>query len=215
MSATSRVQLRLDGEPRPICVHAWDIRFVGDRAHNRTFGSAGGGQWLSSLRTRRSGRVRRCGGLAMVVLRHVVAPRGGRGLRLRSGSHWPGLAGGGERPGREGRARRPGSALGIQGCRPLQVFREPAPLPGRGWRGLRRSDEAAFSVLNVADLPTVRAACDAAIDTARPPASTAVQMAAALFARGYLIEAEPGPGRRLTTAVASGQDRAALFAEGG
>ena len=81
MSATSRVQLRLDGEPRPICVHAWDIRFVGDRAHNRTFGSAGGGQWLSSLRTRRSGRVRRCGGLAMVVLRHVVAPRGGRGGR--------------------------------------------------------------------------------------------------------------------------------------
>ena len=46
-----------------------------------------------------------------------------------------------------------------------------------------------FFVLDVADLPAVRAARDAVIDTARPPASTAVQVAA-LFAPGYLIEAE-------------------------
>jgi len=38
-----------------------------------------------------------------------------------------------------------------------------------------------FFVLDVADLPAVRAARDAVIDTARPPTSTAVQVAA-LFA---------------------------------
>jgi enamine deaminase RidA (YjgF/YER057c/UK114 family) len=44
-------------------------------------------------------------------------------------------------------------------------------------------------VLDVADLPAVRAARDAAIDVTCPPASTAVQVAA-LFAPGYLIEVE-------------------------
>ena len=44
-------------------------------------------------------------------------------------------------------------------------------------------------VLDVADLAAVRAARDAVIDTTRPPASTAVQVAA-LFAPGYLLEAE-------------------------
>lgn len=44
-----------------------------------------------------------------------------------------------------------------------------------------------FFVLNVADLPAVQAARDAVIDTARPPASTAVQVAA-LVAPGYLLE---------------------------
>lgn len=44
-------------------------------------------------------------------------------------------------------------------------------------------------VLDVAHLPAVRAARDAVIDTTRPPASTAVQVAA-LFAPGYLIEAD-------------------------
>ncbi|HEX4833496.1 MAG TPA: RidA family protein [Trebonia sp.] len=46
-----------------------------------------------------------------------------------------------------------------------------------------------FFVLDIADLPAVRAARDAAIDVARPPASTAVQVAA-LFVPGYLIEVE-------------------------
>jgi enamine deaminase RidA (YjgF/YER057c/UK114 family) len=44
-------------------------------------------------------------------------------------------------------------------------------------------------VLGIADLPAVRTARDAVIDTARLPASTAVQVAA-LFAPGYLLEAE-------------------------
>ena len=44
-------------------------------------------------------------------------------------------------------------------------------------------------VLDVAYLPAVRAARDAVIDSARPPASTAVQVAA-LFVPGYLIEIE-------------------------
>jgi enamine deaminase RidA (YjgF/YER057c/UK114 family) len=46
-----------------------------------------------------------------------------------------------------------------------------------------------FFVLDVADLPALRSARDAVIDTARPPASTAVQVAA-LFAPGYLLEVE-------------------------
>jgi len=46
-----------------------------------------------------------------------------------------------------------------------------------------------FFVLDVAHLPALRAARDAVIDTARPPASTAVQVAA-LFAPGYLLEVE-------------------------
>ena len=47
----------------------------------------------------------------------------------------------------------------------------------------------AIFLLDVADLPAVRTARDAVIDTARPPASTAVQVAA-LFAPGYLLEVE-------------------------
>lgn len=46
-----------------------------------------------------------------------------------------------------------------------------------------------FFVLDVADLARVRAARDAVIDTSRPPASTAVQVAA-LFAPSYLLEVE-------------------------
>jgi enamine deaminase RidA (YjgF/YER057c/UK114 family) len=46
-----------------------------------------------------------------------------------------------------------------------------------------------FFVLDVADLPAVRAARDAVIDVTRPPASTAIQVAA-LFAPGYLLEVE-------------------------
>jgi enamine deaminase RidA (YjgF/YER057c/UK114 family) len=46
-----------------------------------------------------------------------------------------------------------------------------------------------FFVLDVADLPAVRDARDAVIDTTRPPASTAVQVAA-LFAPGYRLEVE-------------------------
>ena len=46
-----------------------------------------------------------------------------------------------------------------------------------------------FFVLDVAYLPALRAARDAVIDTARPPASTAVQVAALAFP-GYLLEVE-------------------------
>jgi enamine deaminase RidA (YjgF/YER057c/UK114 family) len=44
-------------------------------------------------------------------------------------------------------------------------------------------------VLDIAYLPALRAARDAVIDTTRPPASTAVQVAG-LFAPGYLLEVE-------------------------
>ncbi len=46
-----------------------------------------------------------------------------------------------------------------------------------------------FFVLDIAYLPALRAARDEVIDTARPPASTAVQVAG-LFAPGYLLEVE-------------------------
>jgi enamine deaminase RidA (YjgF/YER057c/UK114 family) len=46
-----------------------------------------------------------------------------------------------------------------------------------------------FFMLDVEDLPALRAARDAVIDTSRPPASTAVQVAA-LVAPGYLVEVE-------------------------
>jgi enamine deaminase RidA (YjgF/YER057c/UK114 family) len=44
-------------------------------------------------------------------------------------------------------------------------------------------------VLDIAYLPALRLARDEVIDTARPPASTAVQVAG-LFAPGYLLEVE-------------------------
>ena len=59
----------------------------------------------------------------------------------------------------------------------------PGSVTGRGHASLT------FFVLNVADLSAVRAARDAVIDTARPPASTAVQVIA-LFAPGYVLEVE-------------------------
>jgi enamine deaminase RidA (YjgF/YER057c/UK114 family) len=46
-----------------------------------------------------------------------------------------------------------------------------------------------FFVLDIAYLPAVRAARDAVVDTTRPPASTAVQVAG-LVLPGYLIEVE-------------------------
>jgi enamine deaminase RidA (YjgF/YER057c/UK114 family) len=55
--------------------------------------------------------------------------------------------------------------------------------------GLADVVKLTFFVLDVADLPVVRAARDAVIDTTRPPASTAVQVAA-LVAPGYLLEVE-------------------------
>jgi enamine deaminase RidA (YjgF/YER057c/UK114 family) len=46
-----------------------------------------------------------------------------------------------------------------------------------------------FFVIDVADLPAIRRARDEVIDVTRPPASTAVQVAA-LFAPDFRIEIE-------------------------
>ena len=62
-------------------------------------------------------------------------------------------------------------------------------MPDSGRAGFGDVVKLTFFVLDVADLPAVRAARNAVIDTARPPASTAVQVAA-LFAPGYLLEVE-------------------------
>jgi len=70
-----------------------------------------------------------------------------------------------------------------------QVFENLRRCLAEAGAGLGDVVKLGLFVLDVAHLPAVRAARDAVIDTTRPPASTAVQVAA-LFAPGYLIEAE-------------------------
>jgi len=53
--------------------------------------------------------------------------------------------------------------------------REPSPLPGAGRCGFDDVVKLTFFVLDVADLPAVRAAREAVIDTASPPTSTTVR----------------------------------------
>ena len=125
----------------------------------------------------------------MAVLQHVVTPEGvaaGRGYsQVVTGRGRLVVVSGQIAPDERGELVGPG---------------DPAEQARQVFENLRRCLAAAgadfgdvvkltFFVLDVADLPAVRAARDAVIDTARPPASTAVQVAA-LFASGYLLEAE-------------------------
>jgi len=70
-----------------------------------------------------------------------------------------------------------------------QVFENLRRCLASAGAGFRDVVKLGFFVLDVAHLPALRAARDAVVDTARPPASTAVQVAA-LFAPGYLLEVE-------------------------
>jgi hypothetical protein len=74
--------------------------------------------------------------------------------------------------------------------RRLHSYRHGPPKAAwRAWSAYLYGARCTKNVLDAADLPAIRAARDAVIDTARPPASTAVQVAA-LFAPGYLLELE-------------------------
>ena len=70
-----------------------------------------------------------------------------------------------------------------------QVFENLRRCPAAAGAGFCDVVKMTFLVLGAADLPAVRAARHAVIDTDRPPASTAVQVDA-LFAPGYLLEVE-------------------------
>jgi enamine deaminase RidA (YjgF/YER057c/UK114 family) len=125
----------------------------------------------------------------MVMLQHVVAPEG-----VAAGSGYSQVVTG------RGRLVVVSGQIAQDERGELVGPGDPAAQARQVFENLRRCLAAAgagfgdvvklnFFVLNVADLPAIRVARDAAIDTATPPASTAVQVAA-LFAPGYLLEAE-------------------------
>ena len=78
---------------------------------------------------------------------------------------------------------------GDPGAQARQVFENLRRCLAQAGAGFADVVKLTFFVLDVADLPAVRAARDAVVDTARPPASTAVQVAG-LVAPGYLLEVE-------------------------
>ena len=125
----------------------------------------------------------------MVMLQHVVAPEG-----VAAGSGYSQVVTG------RGRLVVVSGQIAQDERGELVGPGDPAAQARQVFENLRRCLAAAgagfgdvvklnFFVLNVADLPAVRVARDAVMDTASPPASTAVQVAA-LFAPGYLLEVE-------------------------
>jgi enamine deaminase RidA (YjgF/YER057c/UK114 family) len=125
----------------------------------------------------------------MTVLRHVAAPDGvaaGRGYsqvvtgrgRLVVVSGQIALDNAGELVG-------PGDPA----AQARQVFENLGRCLAEAGAGFGDVVKLTFFVLDVAHLPALREARDAVIDTARPPASTAVQVAA-LVAPGCLLEVE-------------------------
>jgi enamine deaminase RidA (YjgF/YER057c/UK114 family) len=126
---------------------------------------------------------------AMVVLQHVVTPEGvaaGRGYSQV-------VAGRGRLVVVSGQVAQDeyGELIGAGDpeAQARQVFENLRRCLAEVGAGFGDVVKLGFFVLDVADLPAVRVARDAVIDTSRPPASTAVQVVA-LFAPGYLIEAE-------------------------
>jgi enamine deaminase RidA (YjgF/YER057c/UK114 family) len=125
----------------------------------------------------------------MVVLQHVVAPDGvaaGRGYsQVVTGRGRLVVVSGQVAQNERGELVGPGDPA----AQARQVFENLRRCLAQAGADFGDVVKLAFFVLDVADLPAVRAARDAVIDTARPPASTAVQVAA-LFAPGYLVEVE-------------------------
>ena len=125
----------------------------------------------------------------MTVLRHVAAPEGmaaGRGYsHVVTGRGRLVVVSGQVAQDSRGELVGPGDA----GAQARQVFENLGRCLAAAGAGFSDVVKFGFYVLDIADLPAVRVARDAVIDTARPPASTAVQVAA-LFAPGYLIEVE-------------------------
>ena len=133
--------------------------------------------------------MRRRGERAMAVLRHIAAPEGvaaGRGYsQVVTGRGRLVVVSGQVAQDERGELVGAGDAE-VQARQVLENLRRCLAEAGAGFGDVVK---LGFFVLDVAHLPAVRAARDAVIDTTRPPASTAVQVAA-LFAPGYLIEAE-------------------------
>src|SRR5580698_6752240 len=127
--------------------------------------------------------------MTMVVLQHVAAPDGvapGRGYsQVVAGRGRPVGVSGQVAQDENGELVGPGDPA----AQARQVFENLRRCLAQAGAGFDDVVKLAIFVLDVAHLPAVRAARDAVIDTTRPPASTAVQVAA-LFAPGYLIEAE-------------------------
>jgi len=124
----------------------------------------------------------------MVVLQHVAAPDGvaaGRGYSQVVTGRGRLVVSGQVAQDESGELVGPGDPA----AQARQVFENLRRCLAQVGAGFGDVVKLTFFVLDVADLPAVRAARDAVIDTARPPASTAVQVAA-LFAPGYLLEVE-------------------------
>ena len=125
----------------------------------------------------------------MTGLRHMAAPEGvaaGRGYsQVVTGRGRLVVVSGQVAQDEHGGLVGPGDA----GAQARQVFENLRRCLAEAGAGFEDVVKLTFFVLDVADLPAVREARDAVVDTARPPASTAVQVAA-LFAPGYVLEVE-------------------------
>ena len=125
----------------------------------------------------------------MTVLRHVAAPDGvaaGRGYsQVVTGRGRLVVVSGQIAQDSAGELVGPGDPA----AQARQVFENMGRCLAEAGAGFGDVVKLTFFVLDVAHLPALREARDAVIDTARPPASTAVQVAA-LAAPGYLLEVE-------------------------
>jgi len=125
----------------------------------------------------------------MAMLQHVAAPEGvaaGRGYsHVVTGRGRLVVVSGQVAQDERGELVGPGDAA----AQARQVFENLGRCLAAAGAGFGDVLKLGIFVLDVADLPAVRAARDAVIDTDRPPASTAIQVSA-LFAPGYLLEAE-------------------------
>lgn len=125
----------------------------------------------------------------MTVLRHVVAPAGvpaGRGYsQVVTGEGRLVVISGQVAMDERGELVGPGDPE----AQARQVFENLGRCLAEAGVGFDDVVKLGFFVLDMAYLPALRAARDAVIDTAKPPASTLVQVAG-LFAPGYLLEVE-------------------------
>jgi len=125
----------------------------------------------------------------MTALRHVAAPEGapaGRGYsQVVTGRGRLVVVSGQVAQNAKGELVGPGDPA----AQARQVFENLGRCLAEGGAGFDDVVKLTLFVLDVADLPAVREARDEVFDKARPPASTAVQVAA-LVAPGYLLEVE-------------------------
>jgi enamine deaminase RidA (YjgF/YER057c/UK114 family) len=135
------------------------------------------------------GGARRLRSELMVVLQHVVAPEGvaaGRGYsQVVIGRGRVVVVSGQIAQDERGELVGPGDPA----AQAQQVFENLRRCLAAAGAEFNDVVKLTFFMLDVAHLPAVRNARDAVMDMTRPPASTAVQVAA-LFAPGYLLEVE-------------------------